>query len=179
MKLIRALSKTANNLLAMINIFNLFLTLFFFWILFSYVNGSLSWFYVFFGAASSLIVSIISWKLKIITKRSNFLFLSFGFYHHFFAVIFHSFTKSLKIAFACAFGSKKINPQIHELPLKKPNSRKSILLISTINLMAGLVFVGFKDDKIIICSLHENFIKQLDLPKLLKELNKVNDNRLT
>lgn len=108
----------------MINIFNLFLILFSFWLLFSYSNGSLSWFYVCFGLLSSLLVSFVSWKMKIITKHSNFLFLHIGFYRHFLGIIFSSFPASLLTIFRAAIASPKVDYKIYFLPIKKLNNPK-------------------------------------------------------
>ena len=162
----------------MINIFNLFLTLFFFWLLFAYSNDSLSWFYVFFGLASATIISLIAWKIKIINKYSHFTFLHFGFYKHFVGLIFSSFVQSLLTIYRVAILSPKIDPKIHFLPVGKLNNSELILLISTINLMPGLLFIGLEDKKIIISALNEAYIKQLNLDKIIHSLDKINDNRL-
>ena len=162
----------------MINIFNLFLTLFFFWLLFAYASGSISGMCIIFGLLSALLVSIVAWKLKIISKFSGFLFLHLGFYRHFIGVIFSSFVPSLIIAFEAATASKKINPHVYSLPIRKFNNKKSALLISTINLMAGIVFVGLEDGKINICSLGNSYLEHIDLDKIIDNLRKINDNTL-
>jgi multisubunit Na+/H+ antiporter MnhE subunit len=162
----------------MINIFNLFLTLLSFWLLFAYSNGNLSWFYVFFGIIASLIVSLISWKIKIITKHSNFLFLHIGFYKHFLGIIFSSFAASLLIIFKVAIGSSKIDYKIYSLPIKRLNNSELVLLIPTINLLPGVIFIRQEDQKIIIFALSKHYINKLDLAKICSELTHINDNRL-
>jgi len=162
----------------MINIFNLFLTLFSFWVLFSYSNENLSWFYIFVGLVSSIIVSLIAWKMRIITKYSHLLFLHIGFYKHFVSIIVSSFLESILIIFRAATNSSKIDCKIYSLPVKKLNNSELVLLMSTINLLPGTVFVGMEDDKITICGLSKKYIGRLNLNKLYDSLDKINDNRL-
>jgi multisubunit Na+/H+ antiporter MnhE subunit len=162
----------------MINIFNLFLTLFSFWVLFAYSNDSLSWFYVFFGLAASIIVSFIAWKIKIITKYSHFLFLHIGFYKHFIGIIISSFIESLLIIFRAAKCSSEIDCAIYWLPIKKLNNSELVLLMSTINLLPGTIFVGLEDNKIAICGLNKKYMDRLNLEKIYDNLEKINDNRL-
>lgn len=162
----------------MINIFNLFLVLFSLWILFSYANHTLSWFYIFFGLVSSAIVSFISWKIKIINKYSNFLFLNFGFYRHFFYLIFGSFVSSMVIIFKMVMDSDDINPEFYSVEIKRCTNSELILLITTINLMPGLVCLGFKNKEIIIYALSKRYFKGLNLNKVYKNLHHINDNRL-
>ncbi len=162
----------------MINIFNLFLTLFSFWLLFAYSNDSLSWFYIFFGLFSALIVSLIAWKIKIITKYSHFLFLHIGFYKHFIGIVLSSFVESLLIIYQAAFIDKKIDAKIYLLPVKKLNNAELVLLMSTINLLPGTVFVGLEDKKIAVFALNEKYISKLNLEKIYNHLDQINDNRL-
>ncbi len=162
----------------MINIFNLFLTLFFFWVLFAYSNDSLSWFYIFFGLASSIIVSFIAWKMKIITKYSHFLFLHIGFYRHFIGIIISSFVESLLIIFRAATSSSKIDCKTYSFPAKKLNNSELVLLMSTINLLPGTVFVGLEDQQITIFYLGIKYMERLNLDKIYDSLEKINDNRL-
>lgn len=162
----------------MINIFNLFLTLFFFWALFAYSNDNLSWLYIVFGLVASIATSFTAWKIKIINKHSRFLFLHLGFYKHFLGLIFSSFFQSLLIIFRVTISSFKIDPKIYSLPIKNLNNAQLVLLIPTINLMPGVLFVGFEDQKIIIFGLGDSYVKKLDLDKIINNLEKVNDSRL-
>lgn len=134
--------------------------------------------YVFFGLVTSLIVSLIAWKIKIINKHTSFLFLNFGFYQHFLKVIFLSFIESVLIAIKLAMGSKDIKPHFHSIPIKKLTNNEIVLLTNTINLMAGLVCVGFKDKNIIICALNEKYFKKLNITKICDNLYKIYDSRL-
>jgi len=162
----------------MINIFNLFLTLFSFWLLLAYSNGNLSWFYILCGLIASSIVSFVAWRIKIITKYSHFLFLNIGFYRHFLAIIFLSFLASLLTIFRAVIGRNRIDCKIYSIPIKKLNNAELILLISTINLLPGTVFIGLEDQKIIICGLNEQYITKLNLEKICVNLAKINDNKL-
>jgi len=166
----------------MINIFNLFLTLFFFWLSFAYLGENLSWLCVFFGLLSSLIISFIAWKIKIINKYSHLIFLHFGFYKHFVGLIFSAFPQSLLTAYRAAIASQKINPKIHFFLVKSLNNNELVLLISTINMMPHLLFIGVKDKlkgkEVIILSLNDFSVSKLNLRQVISDLDKINDNRL-
>ena len=168
----------SNNLFHMINIFNLFLTLFSFWLLFAYSGDHFSQLYVLFGLVSSIVVSLIAWKIKIINKYSHFTFLHFGFYKHFISLILSSFYQSLLIAYRVAIASPRIDPKIHFLPIGKLNNSELVLLISTLNLIPGVLFVSLEDKKIIISTVSEFYFEQLDLDKIISSLDKINDSRL-
>lgn len=162
----------------MINIFNLFLVLFFFWLLLAYSGGVLSWSYVFFGLITAAIVSFVAWKIKIINKHSSFLFLNLGFYRHFFKIIASSFLASIAVAVDIASQGADIKPKFYSIPIKKLNNNEIVLLINTINLMAGLICVGFKDKNVIVYSVNDQCFKKLDVKKICDNLHKINDSRL-
>jgi multisubunit Na+/H+ antiporter MnhE subunit len=126
---------------------------------------------------SALIVSLIAWRIKIITKYSHFLFLHVGFYKHFIGIIAYYFLESLKIAFNAA-RNKQDNYKIYSLPIKKLNNTELVLLISTINLLPGTIFIGIEGEKINIFALDKKYIEKLNLDKICDSLEKINDNRL-
>jgi multisubunit Na+/H+ antiporter MnhE subunit len=123
-------------------------------------------------------VSVIAWKIKIITKYSHFLFLHIGFYRHFIGIIISSFFESLIIAFRAANNSSKLDCKIYFLPIKKLNNSELVLLMSTINLLPGTIFIGLEDKQIAICGLNEKYMARLNLEKVYNKLEKINDNRL-
>lgn len=162
----------------MINIFNLFLVLFSFWLLLAYSGGVLSWIYIAIGFVSSLIISFIAWRIKIINKYSSFLFLNIGFYKHFLKIIFSSFFVSIKIVVKTIYGSQDIKPDFYTAPIKKLNNNELVLLINTINLTAGLLFIGLKGRNIIIYATNEKLFKEFNVNKICSNLHKINDSRL-
>ncbi|MFT6106632.1 MAG: multisubunit Na+/H+ antiporter MnhE subunit [Rickettsiales bacterium] len=162
----------------MINIFNLFLTLFFFWILLTFSNEKLSWAFVFIGAGASLLISLLSWKLKLINKHSKFLFLHVGFYRHFSWLIISSFFGSVLMILKAAFFQSKTNPKIHLLKDEKINSNQLILLITTINLTKNLLFIGFNNNQLTVANFGDSDFGKPDLVKIIENLEKINDNHL-
>jgi multisubunit Na+/H+ antiporter MnhE subunit len=161
-----------------INIFNLFLVLLSFWLLLAYSGGVLSWLYIAIGFVASLTVSFIAWKIKIINKYSSFLFLNIGFYKHFLKIIFSSFFVSIKIVIKIIFSSQDIKPDFYTAPIKKLNNNELVLLINTINLTAGLLFIGLNGKNITIYAVNEKLFKKLNISKICSNLHKINDSRL-
>jgi hypothetical protein len=127
------------------------------------------------GILLCLAASFLAWKLKIIRKSSNLLFLHFGFYRHFFKIIFSAFFPSLKIAFRAAIASKEIDPKVFHLKVKKLNKKELLLLAPTLNLMAGLLFVRNEDEKISILSLYDECIFGLNLEEIIANLDQMHD----
>jgi multisubunit Na+/H+ antiporter MnhE subunit len=147
-------------------------------VLFAYSGDHFSWIYIFAGMVSSFLASFIAFKTKIINKHSHFLFLHIGFYKHFLSLLFSSFLSSVLLILRSAISSRKINPEIHFLSVKKLTNSQLVLLIPTLNLMKGILFISFKDNKIELISFEEKYFKQIDLDKIIENLDKVNDNRL-
>ena len=158
----------------MINIFNLFLTFFFFWALFGFAGGFISMTYFSLGLLICLVLSFLFWQLKIIKKSSNLLFLHFDFYRHFFNVIFSSFKQSIKIA----VNPRISNAKIFHLKVKELKSTELQLLIATINLSSGLLFASYEQGKISIFALDDEYLENFNLPKTIKNLKDINDHKL-
>jgi multisubunit Na+/H+ antiporter MnhE subunit len=160
----------------MINIFNLFLVLLFCWFAFAFAGGVLSWFYLFLGIVASAIISLISWRIKLIDRTTDFLFLNLGFYQHFCKLIFLSFFKSM---FLLVRSTLKTNHSItYYLPIKKQNNGELALFISTISLIPGLFCLGIKDEELVIHALDEKYFKQAKINELYNNIKSINDNRL-
>jgi multisubunit Na+/H+ antiporter MnhE subunit len=92
--------------------------------------------------------------------------------------VLSSFAESLLIIFRAAISGREIDCKIYLLPVKKLNNSELVLLMSTINLLPGTVFVGLEDKKIAICGLNEKYVSKLNLEKIYDSLSKINDNRL-
>jgi len=160
----------------MINIFNLFLVLLFFWFIFAGAGGVLSWLYLFLGIIVSATISLIAWKIKLINQSTDFLFLNLGFYKHFCKLIFCSFFKSIALLFSSSF--KTLNPVTYYLPITKQNSSELALFMSTISLIPGLFCLGLKDDELIIHALDEKYFKQSKINEIYNNLKSIKDDRL-
>ncbi|MFT6077505.1 MAG: multisubunit Na+/H+ antiporter MnhE subunit [Myxococcota bacterium] len=162
----------------MINIFNLFLTLFFFWVLLAFAGDKFSWEYLFIGIGSSIIASLAAWKMKIINRHSHFLFLHIGFYRHFVWLIISSFIGSIAMILKIAFSKSKIDPKIHLLEVEKITNRQLVILIPTINLTKNLLFIGFNKNQLSVANFGSGDFGNLDLDRIIENLDKINDNNL-
>lgn len=161
----------------MLNIFNLFLFLLGIWIIFLLLSNQISWLYLLLGIICSGLVSIASYHLKLIDKKSELLYLSIGFYHHFILLYFKNFFNSLKLIFSLNINSK-CQPSIHIITIDNQSKYNPALLASTINMTAGLFCLLIKNNKIFIHCLNQEFFNQFNLNKTIKILNKINDDNL-
>src|SRR3989338_1139716 len=95
----------------MVNIFNLFLFLLFFWFILMLSIAQFSPIYIIFGTVFSYSVSFLAYKLKLIEKKSELLYLSFNFYRHFLKIYFTNFFPAIKFNL---FKILKVLPNINE-----------------------------------------------------------------
>jgi len=161
----------------MLNIFNLFLFLFALWIVFIATSGHISLLYLASGIFAALLVAILSKRLKLIDKKSEMLYLSFGFYRHFLKLFLQNFFPALRLLFKMAFKEESISPVTRKIRNDEPNINLSAL-ISTINIMSGLLVIDLKDGEILIHATTEDSLKNLDLRKTQKVLQNINDDNL-
>ena len=164
----------------MINIFNLFLFLFALWILFMFSSGNVSVLYVFFGILCCSSVAVASSRLKLIEEKSELLYLSFGFYRHFFKIFTGNFFSAIKLVASLAFGSKQVHPVICKISLKAKYEFNPALLLATINMTSGLLCIGLKneDHEFLIHAIDEKYFDKFDLQKVCASLDEVNDDNL-
>lgn len=162
----------------MLNIFNLFLFLFALWILFMISAGHISWLYVFFGILASGLVSISSFRLKLIEEKSEVLYLSFGFYRHFSKIFLKNFFSALKLIIDLAISRKSLHPTLHKIKLSEKNKFNPALLMASFNMSTGLFSIGTQDEEILIHAIDEEYFLQFDLQKTCNHLNNVNDDNL-
>lgn len=162
----------------MLNIFNLFLFLFVLWGLFMIAAGNISWLYVFFGIIASGLVSIVSFRLRLIEKKSELLHLSFGFYRHFFKIFVSNSFSAIRLIITLALTSKPLHPLIFTVKLNPKNTFNPALLIASFNMSTGLFCIGAKEQELTIYAINENYFKNFDLPKTCAALNNMNDDNL-
>jgi len=162
----------------MINIFNLFLVLFSFWFFLIFANSNINIFTISAGIFFCSAISYFSWKFKLIGRKTEFLFLSFGFYKFFFNLFFISLFNSFLILFEFLKFTPKINPVIYHIPFKNSKQINISILISAITLVPGVSFIDLKDENIIIYALNENLVKKTNLKNLISNLQKINDNNI-
>lgn len=163
----------------MLNIFNLFLFLLALWIMFMISAGNVSWLYIFFGIGASLFVSAFSYRVRLIEKKSELLYLSLGFYRHFLKIFLKNFFESIKLILKMALSKNAPHPLVLEIEIKQKIDFNHALLMVSINMTAGLFCIGLKEDKkILVHAISEVHFKKIDLKKICKSLNNVNDDNL-
>lgn len=162
----------------MLNIFNLFLFLLTLWVMFMIASSKVSWLYVFFGILASLLVSISSYRIKLVEEKSELLHLSFGFYRHFVKIFLKGFVSSLKLIITLALSRKAPSPLIYSIKLGKESQINPALLMASFNMTTGLFCIGVKEDEILVHAIDEAHFKKFDLQKICKSLKNINDDNL-
>lgn len=77
-----------------------------------------------------------------------------------------------------AFAKKPPHPIIRNLPIQTEQKFHPALLMVSVNMTTGLLFLELKDDEILIHEIDENFFKSFELKKTCKELAQINDDNL-
>jgi len=162
----------------MVNIFNLFLFLLTLWFSFMMVGHGFSIYFFAFGLFASALVSFASFRLKLIDEKSELLFLSFGFYRHFCELYFKNFFKSISLIVDLAILRKSLHPTLHKIKLKENYNFNPALLISSINMTAGLFAIAIEDDQIHVHAIHEDYFYGFDILHNVLNLNNINDDNL-
>lgn len=162
----------------MLNIFNLFLFLLTLWIMFMILAGKVSWLYIFFGILASGLVSISSFRIHLIEKKSELLHFSFGFYRHFARIFFKNFFSSLKLIIDLALTREPTYPLVYKVNLDHESQINPALLMASFNMTTGLFCIGNKENEILIHAIDEDHFKKFDLQKIYKSLKNVNDDNL-
>ncbi len=162
----------------MLNIFNLFLFLLALWVLFMISGNHVSWLYVFFGVIASAIVSIASFRLRMIEEKSELLYLSFGFYRHFCKIFLKNFFSSLKLITDIAITKSSFQPLIYRVKVDSEDSFNPLLLASTFSMTTGLLCIGLTNEEIFVHVIDEKYFKNFDLKMTCRTLAEVNDDNL-
>ncbi len=162
----------------MLNIFNLFLFLFALWILFMISAGNISWLYLSFGIIASGLLSLFSYKIRLIEEKSELLYLSFGFYRNFLKIYFENFFSAITLIIALALRREPFKPVIHVVNFDEKYHLNLALFATTINMTTGLFCIAIRDDEIFIHAAEEDYFTRFDLQKLVKQLRHVNDDNL-
>lgn len=142
------------------------------------VAGQVSWLYVISGLLASALVSFASYRLKLIEKKSELLYLSFGFYRHFVAAFLGNFIVSMKIIVKIAFSLRSLEPVIYTIKLNSENNVNPALLATHCNLTAGLFCISIRSSEIIIHAVNAVYFENFNLKKTLKSLDNVNDDNI-
>lgn len=162
----------------MLNIFNLFLFLFAIWIALIAFSGKISLAYFLFGALICMAIAFFSHKTKIIENKSELLYLSVGFYSHFFTLYLKNIIPAIKLIFKMAFSKEESLAEIHEAKINYENKFNPALLITTINMTAGLFCIGLRKNSFLIHSLNQDSLQKIDFSTIAHKLKEINDDHL-
>jgi multisubunit Na+/H+ antiporter MnhE subunit len=104
--------------------------------------------------------------------------LSIGFYRHFFKIFFKNFFSSIKLILKLAIAKELPQPLIYTVKISSKNHFNLALLMTSLNMTAGLFCIGAKEQKILVHAIDDEHFKQFDLQKVYRSLNNVNDDNL-
>ena len=163
----------------MINIFNLFLFLYAFWGILAFAGGNLGMNFIIFGFLFSLIISLAAWKLKLINKKANFLFLNLGFYKHFLSLFFANLFRSIIFLAKTTFSKSQDNNCFFEITFEKILNKSELsIFMASISFIPGICYVSCDKNIVTIYALNEEFFKKDSLNKIYNNINKVDDDNL-
>lgn len=137
-----------------------------------------SWSYLFFGILACSLISMLSFKLKLVKKDSELLYLSLGFYRHFLKLYLTNIYKAWSLLFILAFSEKTIRPLLRSISLDYKNSFHPALMASSLNMSAGLFCIGIKGNVFYVHAIDEEHFAQFNLFRMQKVLPNINDDNL-
>ncbi len=140
--------------------------------------AQVSWTYLLFGIAFSALISFTSFKLGLVKKESELLYLSLGFYRHFLQLYYQNFIKSCRLIILLALSKKPIRPLLYSVPLDYNNKFNPALMVASLNMSAGLFCIGIKENFFYIHAIDEQYFSDFDLFKMKKDLPEINDDNL-
>jgi multisubunit Na+/H+ antiporter MnhE subunit len=131
------------------------------------------------GAIFSFLISLISYRFNLINKKSELLFLSFGFHRHFFKLYFKNFYSSLILIINIVLGKKNINPVVYKLLIDDGNKIfNPSSLISTINMNTGLLVIFNENNLLLVHALNDEYLSNFNFSANIAKLNNLNDDKL-
>lgn len=140
--------------------------------------GNISWLYLVFGILASAFVSVFSHRFKVIEEKSELLYLSFGFYRHFFKIYFGNFFSGIKLIIKMALGNQDEKPSVFIVEFKNTIHLNAGLLMASYNMTSGLFCIGHKDEVLYIHAINDAYFRKFDLQKTISVLENVNDDNL-
>jgi len=140
--------------------------------------GTLSWLYVFFGIISAAFVAVVSFRLKLVEEKSELLYLSFGFYRHFFKTFIKNFFSAIDMIIDLAFTRVPSHPIVYSVKMSSRNNFNPALLMASYNMTTGLFCIGMRDDEMLIHAVDEEHFKRFDLHKTCNFLRNINDDNI-
>lgn len=124
------------------------------------------------------LISFASFRLNLVTKESELLYLSLGFYRHFLQLYFNNFVKSCYLILLLALSKKPIRPLLYSILVDYNNKFNPALMVASFNISAGLFCIGIKENSFYIHAIDEKYFHEFDLFKMKKNLPEINDDNL-
>ena len=162
----------------MLLFFSLFFILFGFWVILFLFNSYFTFTVLLIGCIISLLITIVSIKLRLFSSRNEFLFLQLGFYKMIFSKLITYVSETLYLAFEFLKVNNYIDPVIDYLFVDDENIYENNLSNAALTLNAGIISAIIKNRCIIIHSMNKLFFTPNQLYFLSIESQKVNDDGL-
>ncbi len=162
----------------MLNIFNLFLFLLLLWVMLMLSSGNVTWAYLVIGIFCTTAISFLSFRLKLIKKDSELLYLSLGFYRHFAEIFFRNIFKAWYLIFDLALNKKPMRPLLYSIKHNKDHKYNLALMAITLNMSTGLFCIGVRENNFYVHAIEEKYFEAFDVFKTNKILLNVNDDNL-
>lgn len=163
----------------MINIFNLFLLLLAIWSGSVYALQGFNYEYLFIGSAVSLVISVFCFNLRLINKKSELLYLSWGFYKYFINLYIRNIGKQIILQIKMALIPSIIDSKTIKVHLKFDEEKKNSLLFeSTVDFMAGYSVIELTSDYIIVGAINSDYASRFSGKSIFKKLKNINDDSL-
>ncbi len=136
--------------------------------------NNFTWGYLIFGGCASAMVASGAYKLKIITKDSEFLYFNFGFYRHFLVIYIKNFFVFPRFLINLAFGPEP-RPLIFQWEIGEMSKSDFALLVASFNMACGLLFVDLNGKKLFVHTTDKRFFEKIDLEKIREDISKISD----
>jgi hypothetical protein len=142
-----------------------------------FAGNNISFIYFFFGVISSLFVAVASYRVGIIQKKSELLYLSIGFYRYFIKLYLDNFFSSINLILSLAL-EKNENCKISTIEIYDEKLNLG-LLIAAINISSGIISASHRIDDnkkiLLIHSVDDKYLERFDLYKNIKIINNLNE----
>ena len=162
----------------MLNFINRFIVLIFAWCLwllndFYYHKININGVFIFisFGVILCLLISWFWQK----TPEQNQLYLSFGFYRHFWQLYWQNYLTSLKMLFKIAFFANKLQPTTQQIAI---NHNTDFALLISFHFLSGVIIDSQDNKSIKISCVDACFLEKKKISFLLRSLQNIDDNQL-
>ena len=162
----------------MLNFINRFIVLIFAWFLwllsdfyYQMLNTNGVAIFMMFGVVLCLLISWFWQK----TPEQNQLYLSWGFYRHFWQLYWQNYLTSLKMLFKIAFFANKLQPTTQQIAI---NHNTDFALLISFHFLSGVIIDNQDNKSIKISCVDACFLEKKKISFLLRSLQNIDDNQL-